>query len=95
MKLEEVIQRPLVTERGAKGREAANEYFFAVHPKADKNLIREAVEKLFNVKVLSVRTMNVLGKFKRVGKGIGRKPDWKKAIVRLREKETIKLFEGA
>lgn len=80
MRLTDVIQRPLVTEKATRQGEAANEYFFAVHAKANKHLIREAVEKLFKVKVVSVRTLS--------------KPGWKKAMVRLREKETIKLFEG-
>lgn len=95
MRLEEVIQRPLITEKGAKQREKANEYFFAVHPKADKNMIRLAVEKLFGVKVLHVYTMNVTGRTKRVGAKVAKMSDWKKAIVKLAEKETIKAFEGA
>lgn len=89
-----MIQRPLITEKAAKQREAVNEYFFAVHPKADKNLIRLAVEKLFGVKVIGVKTMNVAGRYKRFGNRTGQTPDWKKAIVRLKEKQTIKALEG-
>lgn len=94
MRLEEVIQRLLITEKAAKQRELANEYFFAVHAKANKSLIREAVEKLFGVTVIGVRTMSVHGKKKKQGRFISRRSDWKKAIVRLKEKETIKAFEG-
>ena len=94
MRLEDVIGRLLITEKAAKQRELANEYFFAVNPKANKNLIREAVEKLFGVTVIAVRTLNRRGKHKRHGKNITKRPDWKKAIVRLKEKETIKMFEG-
>jgi len=65
-----------------------------VDPKAGKIQIRQAVEKLFKVKVLSVRTMNVTGKKKRLGKFLGRKSDWKKAIVKLREGDRIEFFEG-
>ncbi|MBI4223315.1 MAG: 50S ribosomal protein L23 [Deltaproteobacteria bacterium] len=94
MRLEDVIQRPLVTEKAARQMEKVNEYFFAVHPAADKHLIRLAVEYFFGVHVVAVRTMNVEGKLKRFGRHMGRGPDWKKAVVRLKEKETIKIFEG-
>ena len=94
MRLEDVIQRVLITEKAAKQRELANDYYFAVTPKANKNLIREAVEKLFGVTVIAVHTMNRLGKHKRRGKNSTKRPDWKKAIVRLKEKDTIKMFEG-
>lgn len=95
MRLEDVIQKPLITEKAAKQKEAANEYFFAVAPDATKILIRQAVEKLFKVKVLRVHTMMPHPKKKRVGKFFGRVPAWKKAIVTLKEGEAIKIFEGA
>lgn len=94
MRIEEVIQRPLVSEKAARQTEKANEYFFAVHPKANKYLIRQAVERLFGVHVVAVHTMNRQGKSKRFGKQTGKMSDWKKACIRLREKETIKIFEG-
>ncbi len=94
MRLDQVIQRLLITEKATRQREQANEYFFAVHLRANKNLIREAVETLFGVTVIGVRTMNMQGKKKKQGRFIARRPDWKKAIVRLKEKETIKAFEG-
>lgn len=94
MRLEDVIQRPLVTEKAARQMARANEYFFAVHDRANKHLIRQAVEHFFGVHVISVRTMTVRGKWKRLGRGRAKAGDWKKAMVRLQEKETIKIFEG-
>ncbi|MGB0619582.1 MAG: 50S ribosomal protein L23 [Myxococcota bacterium] len=94
MDLHEVIQRPIVTEKSAIAREEANIATFRVDPAATKHEIRRAVEMLFEVKVEGVRTMNQPGKKKRVGKKIGRKPSWKKAIVELAEGHTIEYFEG-
>ncbi|MDO8494673.1 MAG: 50S ribosomal protein L23 [Deltaproteobacteria bacterium] len=94
MRVEDVIQRPLVTEKAARQTEKANEYLFAVHPRATKGMIREAVETLFKVNVVSVHTTTMPGKYKRVGKHFGKTTDWKKAYVRLKEKETIQIFEG-
>ncbi|MCX5907057.1 MAG: 50S ribosomal protein L23, partial [Deltaproteobacteria bacterium] len=86
--------RPLITEKSTKQKEAENQIAFVVDPKANKIEIRLAVEKLFKVKVLRVRTMNVLGKQKRMGRYLGWKSDWKKAIVTLREGDRIEFFEG-
>lgn len=94
MDLHEVIQRPIVTEKSAIAREEANIATFRVDPAATKHEIRRAVEMLFEVKVEGVRTMNQPGKKKRVGKKIGRKPSWKKAIVELAPGHTIEYFEG-
>ena len=94
MNLHEVIQRPLVTEKSSIAREEGNIATFRVDPAATKNEIRQAVEQLFEVKVERVRTMNQPGKKKRVGKRIGRRPSWKKAIVELAEGHTIEYFEG-
>ena len=94
MDLHEVIQRPIVTEKSAIAREEANIATFRVDPAATKHEIRRAVEMLFEVKVEGVRTMNQPGKKKRVGKKIGRKPSWKKAIVELAPGNTIEYFEG-
>lgn len=94
MRLEDVIERPLITEKAAARAELANEYFFAVHRQATKTLVRHAVEKLFKVKVISVHTMTVPGKRRRFGRHIGKGSDWKKAIVKLKEKQKIELFEG-
>lgn len=94
MKLESIIEKPLITEKAAAGQQNNNEYYFRVNPKANKYQIREAVEKFFKVKVASVYTMNVHPKTKRVGKSVGLDSAWKKAIVKLKGKDTIKLFEG-
>jgi large subunit ribosomal protein L23 len=90
----EIIKRPLITEKSTKQKEAGNQIAFVVDPKANKIEIRLAVEKLFKVKVQRVRTMNVLGKQKRMGRYLGWKSDWKKAIVTLREGDRIEFFEG-
>ncbi|RME43841.1 MAG: 50S ribosomal protein L23 [Deltaproteobacteria bacterium] len=89
-----VLIRPVVTEKTAQLQENLNQYTFAVHPKANKIEIRNAVEKRWNVKVLDVRTMRVRGKNKRVGRNFGRKPTWKRAIVTLRPDDRIEFFEG-
>ena len=94
MNLHDVIQRPIVTEKSAIAREEANIATFRVDSAATKGEIRQAVEELFEVKVERVRTMNQPGKKKRVGKKIGRKPSWKKAIVELADGHTIEYFEG-
>ena len=68
---------------------------FEVDPKANKIQIKESVEKAFKVEVLQVRTMNVRGKKKRLGRHQGRKSNWKKALITLKEGQTIEYFEGA
>lgn len=70
-------------------------YTFKVPLRANKVEIRKAVEAVFGVKVKSVATLRTMGKFKRMGKYIGKRPDYKKAIVTLQEGETIEFFEGA
>lgn len=89
-----LIKRPLVTE---KNNELAQyqTYVFEVDRKASKIQIRSYVEKYFGVKVLAVRTSICRGRSKRTSKGQGRVPYWKKAVVRLRSGEKIKIFEGA
>jgi large subunit ribosomal protein L23 len=92
--LRQVIQRPVITEKSTIEREQRNIVTFAVHPDANKNEIRTAVEQLFDVKVLDVRTNRVRGKSRRVGKFVGDRPSWKKARVRLRPGDSIEFFEG-
>jgi large subunit ribosomal protein L23 len=92
--IHEVIQRPLITEKSNIGREEQNIVALAVNPRANKHDIRQAVEGLFDVKVLDVRTLRMPRKSRRVGKFEGRKPEWKKAIVRLAEGHSIEFFEG-
>jgi large subunit ribosomal protein L23 len=91
----EIIRRPLVTEKSTQQKESGRQYAFEVNRKANKNEIQSAVERLFKVKVLEVRTCNVLGKVKRLGRKYGKRPDWKKAIVTLKEGDRIEFFEGA
>ena len=90
-----VIRRPLVTEKSTRQKEAGRHYAFEVYPEANKVEIQNAVERLFKVKVLHVRTFNVPGKIKRLGRRYGKRPDWKKAIVTLQEGDRIDFFEGA
>jgi len=92
---QKIIVRPLVTEKSTQQKELRNQYVFEVHRNANKIEIQSAVERLFKVKVVQVRTTNVLGKLKRVGRKYGKRPDWKKAIVTLREGNRIEFFEGA
>ena len=91
----EILLRPLVTEKSMLARENHNRFVFKVAPQATKLEIARAVEKAFSVKVVEVRTINVSGKKKRRGRMTGRKPDWKKAVVRLAAGDNIKYFESA
>ncbi len=92
---QDVVRRPLITEKAERGREAARQFAFEVHRDATKIQVKTAVERLFTVHVTAIRTSIARGKNKRVGKNTGRRPNWKKAIVTLKEGETISLFEGA
>ncbi len=94
LSVQDVVKRPLITEKAERNREAARQFAFEVHREATKIQVKQAVEKLFNVHVLAVRTAVARGKVKRVGRHIGQRPNWKKAFVTLREGETIALFEG-
>jgi large subunit ribosomal protein L23 len=96
MQPEAVIKRPLIlTEKGSTLREEENQYLFEVHPGANKIEIKNAVETLFKVDVEDVNTMIVRGKMRRMGRGHAKMRNWKKAIVTLKEGETIDFFEGA
>jgi large subunit ribosomal protein L23 len=90
----EVVVRPLITEKTSAAYQDRAEYTFEVHPDASKPQIRQAIEELFGVKVVNVWTSNVRGKEKRMGQSTGRRPNWKKAIVKLKEGDTIEIFEG-
>jgi large subunit ribosomal protein L23 len=94
VELRKVIKRPLITEKGSKMKDDENKYLFEVDMQANKMMIREAVEKLFDVKVLKVSVMRVHGKEKRMGRYSGHRSDWKKAIVTLKAGDEIELFEG-
>lgn len=91
----DVVQGPIITEKGTLVNEQGNQVVFRVHPRANKVEIRQAVESLFKVRVEKVRTTRQLGKMRRVGKHMGRRPDWKKAYVTLAEGSRIDFFEGA
>ena len=90
----ETVVRPLITEKTSAAFQDRGEYTFEVHPDASKPQIRQAIEELFGVKVTDVWTSNQRGKEKRMGRTVGRRPSWKKAIVKLREGDTIEIFEG-
>ena len=92
---QKIIRRPLVTEKSTRQKEESRQYVFEVHRDANKIEIQSAVERLFKVTVLQVRTSNVLGKIKRLGRRYGKRPDWKKAIITLKEGDRIDFFEGA
>lgn len=89
----EVIVRPLITEK-ATILAGDHKYAFEVDRRANKNQIREAVQKAFNVHVSAVNTMNVRGKERRMGRRVTRTRSWKKAIVTLHAGDTIEIFEG-
>lgn len=89
-----VILRPLLTEKNAALKEAQNKVVFEVASDANKIEIKKAVEEAFQVSVLSVNVLNVRGKLKRLGRKVGRRRDWRKAIVTLKEGSTIEFFEG-
>jgi large subunit ribosomal protein L23 len=91
----DVVKGPVITEKGTLVNERGNQVVFRVHPQANKVEIRQAIESLFKVKVEKVRTSRQLGKLRRVGKHMGRRPDWKKAYVTLKEGDRIDFFEGA
>ena len=90
MNLYDVIEEPLITEKGTKG-EKDQKYFFRVKRTAKKHEIREAVERIWNVKVEKINTMIIGGKWKRVRYQPGRTSDWKKAIVTLKEGQKIEF----
>lgn len=88
----QVVLRPLVTEKGVHRAERINQYAFEVNPLADKPLIRSAIETLFNVKVLKVRTQSRKGKPRRYRFKFGSTKSWKKAIITLGEEDRIDFF---
>jgi large subunit ribosomal protein L23 len=88
-----VLKSPLITEKGTLVNEQGNQFVFRVRPEANKIEIRRAVETLFKVKVEKVRTLNYLGKNRRVGKSMGQRPHWKKAYVTLAAGQRIDFFE--
>ena len=94
MDIYKVIKTAHITEKGTLQKELQNQIAFKVARKANKVEIRRAVETLFKTKVVEVKTMNMKGKRRRVGRNVGKRADWKKAIVKLAPGENIEFFEG-
>jgi large subunit ribosomal protein L23 len=92
---QDIILAPLISEKGTALAESANQFLFKVRPDANKIEVRHAVETLFKVKVIEVRMARYLGKMRRVGRSMGRRSDWKKAYVTLKEGDKIDFFGGA
>ena len=90
----DIIIRPVVTEKTSIQKEDFNQVSFEVDRRANRVEIRRAIEKIFNVKVADVKTMQVKGKVKRRGRVVGKRKDWKKAIVSLMPGERIDFFDG-
>ena len=91
-RMEEIVRRPLVTEKGVTKKEAERTLCFEVAQDANKTQVKTAVEKLFKVKVEEVRTANFDGKLRRRGRFAGYRPNWKKAYVRLKAGEKVPDF---
>jgi large subunit ribosomal protein L23 len=92
--LYQTIVRPIITEKSSAAYQDRQEYTFEVHTDATKPQIRSAIEQLFGVKVTGVWTSQQRGKEKRMGRTVGRRPNWKKAIVTLAPGDSIPVFEG-
>ncbi|HEY7716479.1 MAG TPA: 50S ribosomal protein L23 [Candidatus Binatia bacterium] len=91
----DIIKAPLISEKGTLLTESANQVLFKVRPDANKIEVKRAVETIFNVKVVQVRMARYLGKMRRIGRNMGRRSDWKKAYVTLKEGDKIDFFGGA
>jgi large subunit ribosomal protein L23 len=94
MSSESVVISPLVTEKGTIIGEKSNQVVFRVRPRASKDQIRNVIENLFKVSVVKIRTANFLGKERRRGRIVGRRPNWKKAYITLKQGDRIEIFEG-
>jgi large subunit ribosomal protein L23 len=95
MDIYQVIKKPLITEKANLLKEGGNQICLQVDRRANKVEIRRAVETLLKTEVVEVKTLNVMGKSRRMGRTMGRRSDWKKAIVRLAPGKRIEFFEGA
>jgi large subunit ribosomal protein L23 len=87
-----VVVRPLITEKTLRLAERHNSYTFQVRREANKVQIRDAIERLFDVTVLAVRTQNHMGKFRRVGRSVGSTPPSKRAVIHVKEGDTIEFY---
>ena len=90
----DIIKRPLDTEKLDRMRDRENKFAFEIDMKASKTEVKQAIEGLFKVKVVDIKTAIVRGKFRRIGRSEGQRSSWKKAIVTLKEGDAISLFEG-
>lgn len=93
-RLRKLLKRPLMTEKVVRMTEVLNTYTFEVPCDANKVEIKRAVETIFEVEVNDVRTINVRGKVKRLGRYMGRRPSWKKALVTLKQGQSLELYEN-
>ena len=91
----DIIKRPLITEKTSIQKEDYNQMSFEVDRKANRVEIKRAIENIFNVNVATVRTMQIKGKTKQRGRIVGKRRNWKKAVVKLMPGERIDFFEGA
>jgi len=94
MDIYQIIKEPRITEKSNLQKKDANQVSFKIDRRANKVEIKKAVETLFKTKVIEVRTMNIRGKRRRMGRNLGKKSDWKKAIVKLAPDKSIEFFEG-
>ncbi len=92
MRAQEILIRPIITERATTLKERQNKVAFQVMKEANKHQIKDAVETIYGVSVTDVRTMIVHGKLKRRGRSIGKRPNWKKALVTLKQGDNIDFF---
>ena len=89
---QEVVIRPLITEKTLRIAERENAYTFQIRPTANKVQVRDAIERLFDVSVVGVRTQTFIGKMRRVGRYVGATQNWKKAVVKVKEGHTIEFY---
>ncbi len=92
---QDVIRAPLISEKGSALTEKTQPVLFKIRPEASKIEVKHAVETLFKVKVVKVRMARYMGKIRRIGRHMGRRPEWKKAYVTLKEGDKIDFFGGA
>ena len=92
---QDVIRAPLISEKGSALTEKTQQVLFKIRPEANKIEVKHAVETLFKVKVVKVRMARYMGKIRRIGRHMGRRPEWKKAYVTLKEGDKIDFFGGA
>lgn len=90
----DIISQAILSEKSTIIKEKENKYVFKVNPLANKHEIRHAIETAFGVKVADIKTVNVKGKTKRLGRFEGKRSSWKKAIIKLKEGNTIEIFEN-